>query len=543
MTSQRDGTPPAVEVRGGIRVLVPEASRDWFARRSTGTKLVLLLLGVLLPLGIIALLATLESARANAASRQAAATAISRGSARSLDVLIARTELTLRTAATALAGASDPARCRTTLDALAATHAVRVQFALFDRAGRLRCATAGAPTVAPSLHHMLDISPDGKWLNVSTGPIGDARGPAGPAIGIARFNAATVSAVAHPPQGVQPYRLMVRDADGDAFMALGSSASRLEGRLLTASSPVAGALWLDLTVPAQRLRASEMLGLLLPILMLVAAGLLSWLTIDRLMLRPLEQLEAAVLGYRGGDRVLRLPQLTTPATEIRSLAGAFGNMVDTIARYEADLEESLGRQTRLTREVHHRVKNNLQVVASLLNLHARAATSPEATAAYAAIQRRVDALAVVHRNHYAEMEENRGVPLRPLIGELAANLRANAPVAAAAMPILLDVEPLYAHQDVAVPVAFIVTELVEWSMLRHPREPVTIRLSSGVVGRAALQIGSMALRSGADEEGDGDQDHERVERVLFGLSRQLRATAARNEEAGTFGIDVSVLPR
>jgi two-component system, sensor histidine kinase PdtaS len=83
------------------------------------------------------------------------------------------------------------------------------------------------------------------------------------------------------------------------------------------------------------------------------------------------------------------------------------------------------------REVHHRVKNNLQVVASLLNLHARGAKTEDASAAYASIQRRVDALAVVHRNHYAELEENRGVALKPLISELGANLRANAPAGAA----------------------------------------------------------------------------------------------------------------
>ena len=48
---------------------------------------------------------------------------------------------------------------------------------------------------------------------------------------------------------------------------------------------------------------------------------------------------------------------------------------------------------------------------------------------------RVDALAVVHRNHYAELEANRGVALKPLLSELGANLRATAPASAAAMQI------------------------------------------------------------------------------------------------------------
>ena len=77
-------------------------------------------------------------------------------------------------------------------------------------------------------------------------------------------------------------------------------------------------------------------------------------------------------------------------------------------------KSAVARQTRLVREVHHRVKNNLQVVASLLNLHSRGSANEEVAAAYASIQRRVDALAVVHRNHYAELEANRGVALKPL---------------------------------------------------------------------------------------------------------------------------------
>ena len=83
------------------------------------------------------------------------------------------------------------------------------------------------------------------------------------------------------------------------------------------------------------------------------------------------------------------------------------------------------------------MKNNLQVVASLLNIHSRGSPNEEVAAAYASIQRRVDALAVVHRNHFAELEENRGVALKPLISELAANLRATAPASALGMSIRL----------------------------------------------------------------------------------------------------------
>src|SRR3954464_10227840 len=100
---------------------------------------------------------------------------------------------------------------------------------------------------------------------------------------------------------------------------------------------------------------------------------------------------------------------------------------------ERDMASALEGQRRLVREVHHRVKNNLQVVASLLNIHGRSAGTVEAQAADAGISRRVGALSIVHRNHFAEMEESRGISLRPLLTELGAELRASAPAAARAV--------------------------------------------------------------------------------------------------------------
>src|SRR4030095_299025 len=166
---------------------------------------------------------------------------------------------------------------------------------------------------------------------------------------------------------------------------------------------------------------------------------------------------------------------------------AFHDVTLTVARHEAELEAAVERQTRLGREVHHRVKNNLQVVASLLNLHSRGSRSDDVASAYASIQRRVDALAVVHRNHYAELEENRGVALQSLIAELTANLRAPAPPSAASRQIRLDVAPLYVTQDVAVSVAFLITEITEFGMLCGATE-VSIIVESDGPEHAKLSI-------------------------------------------------------
>ena len=188
------------------------------------------------------------------------------------------------------------------------------------------------------------------------------------------------------------------------------------------------------------------------------------------------------------------------------------------------------------REVHHRVKNNLQVVASLLNIHGRSAGTPEAQAAYAGISRRVGALSIVHRNHFAEMEENRGISLRPLVTELAAELRASTPESARGLAIELEIDSLNTTQDVAVAVAFLITEIVEYAILHAGREPVEISLRRTSELTARLALSSPVLVP--DE--DGDSEKLQFERIVGGLAKQLRSTLER--KLGRYSVDLPVFP-
>jgi len=276
---------------------------------------------------------------------------------------------------------------------------------------------------------------------------------------------------------------------------------------------------------------------LTPILMWLWASFIGWIIVQRVLLRPLKRVQNAISAYKPGDPAVDLPPVNNTAQEIGALGRAFGRVTQTVNRHEADLEAAVIRQTRLVREVHHRVKNNLQVVASLLNLHARGAQSEEVAAAYASIQRRVDALAVVHRNHYAELEENRGVALKPLITELTANLRATAPPAASGMQIRLDTAPLYVTQDVAVSVAFLVTEITEFGMLCGANlVSVTLDRDGPGFGRLSIAIDALA--------GEVDCDaafRDRFDRIVTGLARQLRSNLDREPERGRYSVRLAVV--
>jgi two-component sensor histidine kinase len=285
--------------------------------------------------------------------------------------------------------------------------------------------------------------------------------------------------------------------------------------------------------------AVDLLIVLLPVMMWVAAAIIGWMIVDRLLLKPLVRMQRVVAAYRPGDAGLDLPILATPAREIGALGQAFDQVTRTVARHESDLEAAVERQSRLVREVHHRVKNNLQVVASLLNLHSRGSRNEEVAAAYASIQRRVDALAVVHRNHYAELEENRGVALKPLISEVAANLRATAPQNAAGMSISLNIDPYFTTQDVAVSVAFLITEIVEFAMFCGA-SGVRISLTSDAPRSALLKIESDALQEGSPCDAETT---ERFDRIVTGLSRQLRSTLARDLKTGTYSLAITVVDK
>ena len=269
----------------------------------------------------------------------------------------------------------------------------------------------------------------------------------------------------------------------------------------------------------------------------VAAAIITWSLVSRLLIRPLKRLENAVTAYQPGEGPLNLPGKLGPSQEIQELRDAFGRAISRTEESEREMSGALEGQRRLVREVHHRVKNNLQVVASLLNIHGRSAGTPEARGAYAGISRRVGALSIVHRNHFADMEENRGISLRPLVTELAAELRASAPESARGLTIDLDLDPVNTTQDVAVAVAFLITEVIEFAMLKAPSDSVelSIRRTSELTARLALS--SPVLVPDEQENPETMQ----FERIVGGLAKQLRSTLER--KLGRYTVDLPVFPQ
>jgi two-component sensor histidine kinase len=501
-----------------------------FARLPTAAKLLLILTAVLLPIGIaLAWIGETGIRQANLALRgrteDQARTAV-----RAIDSLIARNALALRIAANGALAGGTRGVCERARQSLGIAPAVAQNLELETADGEPLCMsgevgdTGPLPLVAPGAIRVR-ISPDSNAIAIRTGvvggmatsviPVEEVRTAAGEANGGVR------SIVLHDEtrelQVLQPQYRSEHLAQTDWPMGDGALVARVGTEL-------------------QAITISERLLLLLPLLMWVAAALITWILVSRLMIRPLKYLERAVLDYKPGNSALDLPSKLGPAREIQELRDAFGRAVAQVDESEREMAGALEGQRRLVREVHHRVKNNLQVVASLLNIHGRSAETIEAQAAYAGISRRVGALSIVHRNHFAEMEENRGIALRPLLTELAAELRAGAPEASRGLIIDLDLEAVYTTQDVAVAVAFLITEIVEFAMLRCPQDPIEISLRRTSELTARLMLANRVL---VPDEAD-QPEKVQFERIVGGLAKQLRSNLER--KLGRYSVDLPVFP-
>lgn len=510
--------------------------RTWFSRLSTAVKMFIILGLALFPLGFVAILASVDAARDGYADRVDLAKTAAVESAAALDALVARDALALRVvlASASLPGsASSACALASRLPKLEPGLSLK-RIDLFGSDARPLCGGAALarasddPTVLGITHIDLDVPGRALSMSIRTDAL-SARA----AIDVGSFR--NIGATSSREQAID---LRLDDGERQVEVVDRYEPKALQQTVVSRARIADSNVFAVASVGANPISAVEIVSILLPLVMWLAAAMLGWLIVDRLLLRPIVRMQQAVLSYAPGGAPVEVPELLTPATEIRDLGVAFARVTNIVAIHEAELEAAIARQARLVREVHHRVKNNLQVVASLLNLHARGAKSADAANAYATIQRRVDALAVVHRNHFAELEDDRGVALRPLLSELTGNLRATAPETARGMNILLDLDAAYVNQDVAVSVAFFVTEVVEHAMMCTPHEPVGVTLRQSPSPTVArLILSSASLKSDAP---CGNVDVRQFERITTGLSRQLRAVLERDVEIGLFGIDIAV---
>jgi two-component sensor histidine kinase len=259
---------------------------------------------------------------------------------------------------------------------------------------------------------------------------------------------------------------------------------------------------------AERAAFLQFITLLLTPLVTLAVLFAAYsLAIDSNIIRWVRGIEAAAVARASNQPVLAPVDPTMP-DDIRQVSEAFNALVSEQAERVEKLNLTVGANRYLVRELHHRVKNSLQVVQSYLSL-ARRHHGEAHRAVLADVEAKVHVLSIAYRHALAQ-GEMRPVELKPFLEEVTSTLNGlltpgrhwvSAHVPADVALVL----------DRAIPLGLLVVEIASHILQEKGDSPLDIGLALDKDGIILLDVKTDA-RSFATET-----------KVAHGLLRQLEA--------------------
>lgn len=166
-------------------------------------------------------------------------------------------------------------------------------------------------------------------------------------------------------------------------------------------------------------------SIMLPLISILLASIAIWVGTNRLALIWLRELRGVSGRFAKGDFAGDRKRFERAPEEIAAFSADLHSMAEVIDRRNADLMQALEAKSLLTREVHHRVKNNLQIINSLLTLQSSRVRDGAAKEVLAQTRARINALALIHRLLYEQDSgyESGQVSIDNLMVELCTQLR------------------------------------------------------------------------------------------------------------------------
>jgi two-component sensor histidine kinase len=408
--------------------------------------------------------------------------------------------------------------------------------------GPLQPASSGP--VLPVAWRIRDLGPGGgtvlallrvDWLTDPLGgrdvaPVVWFAGPTGALLG-------TGAAADLPPAQVL-HRLLRRDSFASATAIGGRPFAYASAALGDGLRLVIGEAVTD-GEAAARVTLLTRIGAILALVLLGLAAVV--LGAQAAVVAPVRRLEAAVRSWRKGSGFDRSLTRSLPA-ELRDLAASVAEASDELSEREAQLRRALHQQELLMQEIHHRVKNNLQIIASLLNLQASRIRQPQARTEFESARDRVRALATLHRYLYSHGEVHT-INMRNFLGELCGQLfEAMGEVAGARILLEIEAPELRMLSDQAVPLSLIVTEMVgnalKYAFPDGRRGRIGVRLTAAQdSAELVIEDDGIGLRRAetppAAEAGPAPAAAGIGIQLIHGFVRQLRASLEIDESHGT----------
>ena len=141
------------------------------------------------------------------------------------------------------------------------------------------------------------------------------------------------------------------------------------------------------------------------------------------------------------------------------MVGSIIRDVTETKKNESDLKFLLQEKDLLLKEVHHRVKNNFQIVASLLNIQSRSLRDPQAVALFQENRDRIHTMSLIHEKLYQGPSLTH-IPFGEILRDLATGLFTSYRIDSRNVAVRVDASPMTLPVDKVIPCGLIVNELV-----------------------------------------------------------------------------------
>lgn len=223
---------------------------------------------------------------------------------------------------------------------------------------------------------------------------------------------------------------------------------------------------------------------LLPIVMWAASLIVAFWALNRLAIRHIRKLGRQMRRFAINRHLPSASLGVGVPSEIIDIEEAFISMGESILRDEATLEDSLRQKNILLKEVHHRVKNNLQLISSIMNLQIRQTESADSRRVMQRLQERILGLATVHKNLYQNDTLVR-VNASDLLHEVVNQLLSVGLDPGSNVEVSQNYDEVSLEADDAAPLTLLVSEAIT-NALKHIDQSGTVpgRLSVDLVSQA-----------------------------------------------------------
>lgn len=196
--------------------------------------------------------------------------------------------------------------------------------------------------------------------------------------------------------------------------------------------------------------------------------------------------------------------------------------------------QSLTEKETLLREIHHRVKNNLQIISSLLNIQSQHILDENVLSSIQEGQSRVQAMSLIHQNLY-QSEHLSNVDIENYLRELVVYLSEMFAGADKSIQVEVEANHIQFDIDTAIPLGLIVNELVSnaYKYAFENRSSGTIKIQIKALNTIDYELNVNDDGTGLPEDFDPKKSRSLGLKLVSILSRQLRGNMSSNSDSGT----------